>query len=148
MAELWRRLPAPAPWLALLLLGPPGAAIAAYLTYSHLADEPTVCAGFASCGLVQSSEYSEIAGIPVALMGLLYFIAMPLLALVRVTSGRDRGAWVAPVAVTAALAATGFVAYLTLVEIFVLSAICLWCVSLAALTVASLAVAVWAAAYG
>ncbi len=51
--------------------------------------------------------------------------------------------WVQPAALSMALAATAFVAYLTYVELFVLEAICIWCVGLATLTAASLALTVW-----
>jgi uncharacterized membrane protein len=51
--------------------------------------------------------------------------------------------WVQPAALSMALAATAFIAYLTYVELFILEAICVWCVALAILTVASLALTVW-----
>jgi uncharacterized membrane protein len=133
--------------VGLALLGLPGTAVAAYLTYSHWADRPTECGGIGECELVQTSEYSDIAGVPVALLGLLYFVAMAFLALARINrikwmpGGLE---WVSPAALSMALAATAFVAYLTYVELFVLEAICVWCVALATLTAASLALTVWA----
>lgn len=128
-------------WVSLAVLGLPGMGVAAYLTFSHWADQPTAC-GIGQCELVQTSEYSEILGVPVALLGLLYFLAMSLLALIRLARGPDL-VWAQPVALSTALAATAFVSYLTYVELFVLDAICVWCVSLASLTAASLAVTVW-----
>lgn len=134
------------PWVGLALLGLPGSAVAAYLTYAHWADRATVCGGIGECELVQTSEYSDIAGVPVALFGILYFVAMAFLALVRINritwmpGGLE---WVQPVALSMALSATAFIAYLTYVELFVLEAICIWCVGLATLTVASLALTVW-----
>lgn len=128
------------------LLALPGIGVAAYLTYSHWADRPTVCAGVGECELVQTSEYSDIAGVPVALLGLIYFVAMALLALARVNRIErmpDALEWAQPVALSMALAATAFVAYLTYVELFVLEAICVWCVVLAALTAVSLGLTVW-----
>lgn len=149
MSAILARVQAPLPWLGLLLLGPPGVGVAGYLTYSHYSDQPTVCAGIGSCAFVQTSEYSDIAGVPVALMGLLYFVAMPLLAFWRIKQGADAVPWAAPAAVSAGLTGTAFVVYLTAVELFVLDAICIWCVTLATLTVISLALSVWAAArYG
>jgi len=130
-------------WVGLAVLGLPGSAVAAYLTYSHWADRPTVCGGIGDCELVQTSEYSDIAGVPVALLGLLYFVAMAFLALARIRWMPDGLEWVQPAALSMALAATAFVAYLTYVELFVLEAICVWCMALAALTVASLALTVW-----
>ncbi len=133
------------PWVGLALLGLPGSAVAAYLTYSHWADQPTVCGGIGECKLVQTSEYSDIAGVPVALLGLFFFLAMPALALARIRRVPITLEWAQPVALSMALAATAFVAYLTYVELFVLDAICIWCVSLATITIASLAMTVWGA---
>ncbi len=81
--ERARSLTTVAPWVALALLAVPGLGTSSYLTYSHYADEATICAGVGSCELVQTSSYSTIAGVPVALMGLLYFIAVAALAAAR-----------------------------------------------------------------
>ena len=134
------------PWVGLALLGLPGSGVAAYLTYSHWADRPTECGGIGECELVQTSEYSDIAGVPVALLGLLYFVAMAFVAMARISRVRwmpDDWEWARPAILAMALAATAFVAYLTYVELFVLKAICVWCVALASLTVASLGLTVW-----
>lgn len=131
------------PWVGLALLGLPGSGVAAYLTYSHWADRPTVCGGIGQCELVQTSEYSDIAGVPVALLGLLYFVAMSFLALARLRWMLGTPEWAQPAALSMALAATAFVAYLTYVELFVLEEICIWCLGLAVLTAASLSLTVW-----
>ncbi len=120
-------------------------AVGGYLTYSRLADQATACGGIGQCELVQTSEYSAIAGVPVALLGLLYFAAISLLALARLRGAPGTAEWAQPVAFAMALAATAFVAYLTYVELFVLEAICPWCVSFAALTAVSLLLTIWAA---
>lgn len=128
------------------MLSLPGMGVSAYLTYSHYADEATVCAGVGNCELVQTSEYSAIAGVPVALMGLAYFVAVALLAtarLFRVPLALD---WATPAVFTMAIGGTAFVAYLTAIELFVLEAICPWCVSVAVMTAISLGLAVWARA--
>lgn len=130
-------------WALLALLGLPGSAVASYLTYSHWADQPTVCGGIGQCELVQTSEYSDVAGVPVALLGLLYFLAMSALALARLWRAPAALELAQPAAFSLALAGTAFVAYLTYVELFVLEAICIWCVSLAGLTVASLGLTLW-----
>lgn len=131
------------PWVGLALLGLPGSAVAAYLTYSYWADRPTVCAGIGECELVQTSEYADIVGVPVALLGLLYFVAMSMLALARIRRMPGTPEWGQPAALSMALAAAAFAAYLTYVELFILEAICVWCVALATLTAASLALTVW-----
>lgn len=136
-------LPGVLPWVGLALLGLPGSAVAAYLTYAHWADRPTVCGGIGQCELVQTSEYSEIVGVPVSLLGLLYFVAMSFLALARLRWMLGTPEWGQPAALSMALAAMAFAAYLTYVELFVLEEICIWCLGLAALTAASLGLTVW-----
>ncbi len=130
-------------WGLLALLAVAGIGTSAYLTYSHYADNPTVCAGIGSCEFVQNSKYSEMAGVPVALMGLLYFIATLGLCGVRLLRGVTVDQWARPVAFTMGVGSSLFVIYLTCVELFVIDAICVWCVATASITIACLAVVVW-----
>lgn len=61
-----RRLDVAAVVVALL-----GVAVAGYLTYVHYAGLEPFCAGGGhGCERVQSSSYAELAGIPVAVLGL------------------------------------------------------------------------------
>ena len=133
------------PWMALALVGLPGSAVGGYLTYVRWSDSPEACYGIGECGSVQTSSYSEVAGVPVALLGLLYFIAVSALAAARLKLPREEMAWAAPTALSLALAATGFAAYLAYVEVSVLDAICAWCMTMAGLTAVSLGLTVWAA---
>jgi len=111
--------------LALLGLG-----VSAYLTWVHYAGIEPVCTGISDCERVQSSDYAELVGIPVALIGVAGYAAI--LASLR-----------ARVEVTALLAyaALAFSAYLTWAELFRIEAICQWCVvsAIASLTIAALA---------
>ena len=97
-----------------------GVVLAAYLTSAHYADASLVCPVGGGCETVQESEYAEIAGVPVAVLGLGAYVV--LLALVL---------WDAPVArlAAAAIALVGvlFSAYLLVVQLFVLDAVCVWC---------------------
>lgn len=136
--------PASLPWLTLALISLPGIGASAYLTYSHYVDEPTVCAGIGSCEYVQTSEYSEVAGVPVALIGLAYFMVVALLASARLLRVAPALEWATPAVFTMAIGGTAFVAYLTFVELFVIDAICPWCVAVAVMTVISLLLVVWA----
>ena len=96
-----------------------GAAIAAYLTVTWAADIAPVCTT-GGCAKVQSSEYAELVGIPVAALGLGAYLAIFATALC---------AGPAPAAIGAALALAGvaFSAYLFVVQAFVIEAFCLWC---------------------
>jgi len=123
--------------VAVAVLALAGAAIAAYLTYTHFAHTTVACPiGGGGCETVQESSYSELVGIPVALLGLLLYVAV--LALVAWDDERAR-------ALVAVLAGAGlaFALYLLAVQIWVIDAICAWCVAndvvLALLTLAALA---------
>ena len=99
-----------------------GLAIAAYLVYVHYSAGEPVCAIAHGCAVVQSSRYAALAGVPVALLGLLAYAALlASLALDR----RDAAAFVA-------LSGAGFSGWLTYVEVAILGAICVWCVASAA----------------
>ena len=107
-----------------------GLAVGAYLTWVHYAGVEPVCTGISDCERVQSSEYSELAGVPVALIGMLGYAAI--LASLR-----------GPLELTALLAYLGlaFSAYLTWAELFRIEAICQWCVVSALLILAIAALA-------
>jgi uncharacterized membrane protein len=98
-----------------------GLGIAAYLTIVHYAGGSPVCAIAHGCATVQKSSYAEVAGVPVALLGLFGYVAI-LLSLLRDDElGRT---------VTALLTLCGFAfsAWLTYVEVARIDAICIWCV--------------------
>jgi uncharacterized membrane protein len=98
-----------------------GTGIAGYLTYVHYAGISPVCEIAHGCEKVQTSDWSKLAGVPVALMGLLTYVLI-LGALVL------RGERAALLAAMLSLVGFGFSAYLTYREIFTIKAICIWCV--------------------
>jgi uncharacterized membrane protein len=123
-------------WLLLAVLAASGIGATSYLTYSHYAHQITVCGGVGSCEFVQTSSYSEMAGVPVALMGLIFFVALESVVLLRLVRGPDEAPWAQPAAFSLALGGLAFVSYLTYVELFVIDAICIWCVATACITAA------------
>src|ERR1700693_1369899 len=62
--------------ITLSVLAVAGIGIAAYLTYVHYAGIKPLCTAGGSCEKVQTSVYSELAGVPVALSGLLGYVAI------------------------------------------------------------------------
>jgi uncharacterized membrane protein len=98
-----------------------GLAIAAYLTIVHYAGGEPVCAVAHGCATVQQSDYAHLAGIPVALLGLLGYVA------ILASLARDGEPWRTATAFLA-LAGFGCSAWLTYVEVVRLDAICIWCV--------------------
>jgi uncharacterized membrane protein len=120
--------------LAIVVLG---VGVAAYLTYVHYAGLQPFCAGGSGgCERVQSSSYARLAGIPVAVLGLAVYLAIA----VALSAAGERARLAA-----AALAVTGFgfSAYLTYLELFVIHAICQWCVASAALLTMLAVLTVW-----
>jgi uncharacterized membrane protein len=101
-----------------------GLAISIYLTYVHYAGIEPVCSSISNCERVQNSEYADLVGIPVAVLGIAGYLSILASLLTRVD-------------VTALLAylAVAFSAYLTWAELFKIDAICQWCVASAIITV-------------
>jgi uncharacterized membrane protein len=112
-----------------------GLAIAGYLTAVHYAGGTPVCAVSHGCATVQQSAYSELVGVPVALLGLLGYAAILLLLAREGEPARTATAFLA-------LAGFGFSAWLTYVEVVRLDAICSWCVASAACMTALAALSV------
>lgn len=99
-----------------------GLVVAGYLTWVHFDDAALVCVAGGGCETVQESEYAEIAGVPVAVLGLVaYAIVLGLVA------------WDAPAARLGAamLALVGllFSLYLLALQLFVIDAVCVWCLA-------------------
>ena len=98
-----------------------GSAISGYLTYIHYADATIFCTT-GGCETVQSSRYAEIAGLPVAVLGLAGYVLIFLTTLGRGEVARVTG-------VSLALTGFFFSAYLVYVQLALLGAICQWCVA-------------------
>ncbi len=118
------RLRAGAVLAALLGLG-----VSSYLTYVHYAGIEPICAASGGCEKVQSSSYADMAGVPVALLGLIGYAAI--LAAVVLPGEAARLA-----ASSMALVGFGFSLYLTYLELFEINAICQWCVGSAVIMTA------------
>lgn len=123
--------------LALALLG---IGVAGYLTYTHFQEQALVCT-FGGCHTVQESEYATLGPIPIATLGLGMYIAVAATALLRIVPNRLLAPDIANLAAWGmAFAAVLYYAYLTYLELFVIEAICQWCVASAVTTVAILVV--------
>jgi uncharacterized membrane protein len=115
------------PWVTLI-----GLFVAAYLTYVETQSVQAFCGPVGDCNAVQSSPYARLWGIlPVGVLGAFGYIAI--LAAWWTERLRRSWGWVsayAPIALFGmALFGTIFSVYLTYLEIFVIKAVCIWCVS-------------------
>lgn len=107
--------------VAALALCALGLGIAAYLTIVHYTGGTPACEVAHGCATVQKSDYAKLAGVPVALLGLIGYVALGAALLTR-------GEAALMAAASLALGGFGFSAYLTYREVFTLEAICIWCV--------------------
>lgn len=98
-----------------------------YLTWIKLANQEAVCAGIGSCEVVNSSEYATLAGIPIALFGVGAFLAI-LIFLLFETQNQFLEENSLMLVFGLSLAGVLYSAYLTYLELFVLKAICPFCV--------------------
>jgi uncharacterized membrane protein len=99
-----------------------GVGIAGYLTYVHYTGLTPVCAISHGCETVQSSQWADLAGVPVALLGLISYVVILACSFARGERGLLGG-----YALT--VVAWAFSMYLTYRELFSIHAICSWCVS-------------------
>ena len=111
----------------LIALASVGLLDAIYLTWIKLSGAEAMCAGVGDCSAVNASRYSEIAGIPIAVFGGGAYLAMLLILIYkdRVDFLRENGAMLL---VGISLAGVLYSAYLTYIELYVIHAICPYCV--------------------
>jgi uncharacterized membrane protein len=126
---------------AMTILAVGGLAIALYLLAARLLGEAPACGPVKGCDTVAASEYATVLGIPVALFGVAFSIVLAASAAIWWRRG-DRRALYATYGLS--LLGVVAVAYLTYLELFVIEAICVWCVSYAVTIVSGLVVTILA----
>lgn len=136
--------PNSAPWLAPRWAAPAtivasavGLAVSVYLAVEHFTASTTLACpetGVVNCQKVTTSEASTVFGVPLTVLGVLFFAGMLLVGLPAV--------WRSPSVVVRrgrmVFAAAGAVSviYLVYVELFVINALCLWCTAVHAMALA------------
>jgi uncharacterized membrane protein len=116
---------------------------AAYLTFEHYTASSTLaCAdnGAINCLKVTTSSYAKVLGVPVALLGLLFFVAMTVLCLPQMW--RSAQPLVHRLRLAAVVVGMLSVLYLLWAELFKIDAICLFCTGVHVLTFALFALVV------
>jgi uncharacterized membrane protein len=107
--------------LATAVLALVGMGVAAYLTYVHYSGAAIACST-GGCEKVQTSSYAELAGIPVAVIGLVGYFLILLTVLVAGEVG-------AVAAVGLTLGGFAFAVYLIYVQVALIDALCIWCLA-------------------
>jgi len=105
-----------------------GALISIYMTIFKLTANEAMCLGNGGCSTVNSSPYSEIYGIPVSIVGLLGYLAIIIVLILEnyVNFFKENGPLLE---FGMGLVGVVYSAYLTYLELYVIHAICPFCVS-------------------
>ncbi|MFN8458878.1 MAG: vitamin K epoxide reductase family protein [Anaerolineae bacterium] len=124
--------------LALVALTLAGIGVSAYLMWGYTVPGATLSCGASSgCEAVKNSEYARLAGIPLPVLGLGVYLALLVLLLVQGYAVlRHKNGYIALAIFGISLAGVLYSAYLTYLELFVIYAICRWCVASAVIMVA------------
>ena len=119
-----------------------GLGVSTYLTIEHYGSSSLLAcpeSATINCAKVTTSRWSEILGVPVAVLGLLYFVAMTALLLPQAWRRADLDRIrIAGVGLGAVM-----VLYLVYIELFRVDAICLWCTGVHLCVVALLGLVLW-----
>jgi uncharacterized membrane protein len=124
-----------------------GLGVSIYLTIAHFTDKPLAgCSesGLVNCTKVTTSPQSYVFGIPVAVLGLAFFVGA--VALMSPWAWRWARREVALIRLASLVVAVGFVLYLLYAELFIIGSICLYCTSVHAITFLLFVLTVFAAA--
>src|SRR5581483_8217428 len=99
-----------------------GLTIAAYLTTVYLRHIAPYCVSYGGCVTVQHSRYAHIAGIPLPVVGLFGYAMLFVTASLPGQRARAAGMVFTVLAISASLV-------LTYIELYVIHAVCIWCVA-------------------
>lgn len=119
-----------------------GIFVGLYLTLYKLGIIGELTCSIGSCETVNTSKWSTLAGIPVAAWGVLFYIDMFAIAMVGTSARLEENVAISVALVAQAVFGVIFSAWLTYLELFVIDAICIWCVASALIVTAILIVSV------
>jgi uncharacterized membrane protein len=110
------------------LLSLAGLFISAYLYLYKIGKIGTLACGTGGCETVQLSPWSRVAGIEVSLIGVGGYAVLMALSLTALQPGLAAQRWPSTLLTVLAGVGVAFAVYLTGLELFVIHAICRWCV--------------------
>lgn len=116
-------------WLwAPVVLSVGGVLVSGYLSVKRFTGGSLACTRWAECDVVNNSVYAKIYGVPVAFIGLAGYLVLVCLAMAALQTGGATQRRLQAFSFLLALGGVGFSVYLTYLEIYVIEAICFWCV--------------------
>jgi uncharacterized membrane protein len=128
--------------MTIVVLAIVGALDSAYLAWLKVTGSVATCSNIGDCEAVNSSRYAEVAGVPIAILGLLGYLAILGLTFLEIREPSWKsGLRLAFFGFT--LAGTLYSIYLTYVEVAILRAICPFCVVSAVVMLALFIIAVY-----
>jgi uncharacterized membrane protein len=119
----------PAPWMQIVtfVLALAGLGVSVYLTISHFTGAPLACSdsGLVNCTKVTTSPQSYVFGIPVAVLGLAFFVFVA--AIMSPWAWQARRREVHMLRIASMVVGIGMVIYLVYAEFIIIGSICLYC---------------------
>ena len=121
-------------WLwAPVVLSALGIFVSGYLSVKGFTGGSLACSRWAQCDVVNNSMYAKIYGVPVAFIGLAGYLILLGLAIAGLQTEGPTQRRLLGLSFLLALGGVGFSAYLTYLELYVIEALCNWCVTSAVL---------------
>lgn len=114
--------------MTIALLSLVGVFVASYLTLYKLGYIGQLTCSVGSCETVQTSEWATLLGLPVAAWGLATYVILFVLSLVGLQPAFELSRTVAWALAALSGWSVLFSGWLTYLELFVIDAICIWCV--------------------
>ena len=112
--------------IAALALG--GVGLSTYLAMYKLGYIGTLACGAGGCETVQMSKWATLMGLPVAVWGLLYYVALFVAAFLGTTERLVDSPWISHALLALTSWGVAFSVWLTYLELYVIHAICRFCV--------------------
>ncbi|RME74411.1 MAG: vitamin K epoxide reductase family protein [Chloroflexi bacterium] len=120
-------------YVLLIILSIAGIGVSAYLLWGYTTPGATLaCGGSHGCETVKNSAYASLFGIPMPVYGLVIYLGLLALLIAQnhpASVERNLSPYIGLAIFGASLVGVLFSAYLTYLELYVILAICYWCVA-------------------
>lgn len=129
-SRMTSNIPLPGSWHIAVLLVAVGLVISGYLTYTKVSSTDILCveAQIFNCAAVEQSQWSNIMGIPVSILGLLGYVSMGILFALELRFPSHH-LQISLLTFTITLIAWLFSMWLVYVQAAILQTFCQWCLS-------------------
>lgn len=103
-----------------------GLGVSSFLFYEYSIAGSIICPTGGGCDVVRASTYSLFLGISIPILGIVFYLAMAVLSVMRSYIFPNKILFI--LQLLGSVVGVGFGIYLTFLEVFVIKAICFWCV--------------------